>query len=145
MYETIEIPHSHELVSFEVELQDIRLNFGTITVEIASALEISEPGGKDFAEAVESVWYRKGNLNALWPLIGKRMEKIVMDEDYFRIAFEDGTIIRRKFEPRPEVVNFWGPGPDNFTSYPNVLDDSPVTPEMKQAILNAVIRKLPED
>ena len=143
MSDTIEIPHSHEFISFEVHLQVIKFRFGTVAVDMHSLIEVVSPEGT--VGMIDDVWYRQGDLNALWPLIGRRMEKIAMDEESFRIIFEDGTIIRRRFEPHNEVVNFWGPGLDEFTSYPNVLDDSPVTPEMKQAILNAIFRKPPED
>lgn len=143
MSEMIEIPHSYELISFEVHRTEIKLKFGDVVVDMHDQIEIISPDGT--VDMIDEVWTHKGDLNALWPLIGRRMDKVVMDEESFRIIFEDGTIIRRKFELRNEVVNVWGPGPNEFTRYPDDLGDSGVTPEMKQAILNAIFRRPPED
>lgn len=130
----IEIPHVHELVSFVVELQYIVFCFGPIVVRMSDEIEIIAADGS--IQRVESVWNRTGDLNALWPLIGKRLAKLEADEDAFRLIFEDGTMIRRRYEARNELVTFTGPDSDDFTRYPDDLE--PPTPEQLAAAKEAV-------
>jgi hypothetical protein len=120
MQHKIEIDHDYELISFHVYLQEIKLRFRTMAVDMIDKIEIIRPDSQ--TDVIESVWDRKGNLSALWPLIGKHMKKLIMDHESCRILFEDGTIVRRKYEPGIELVNVWGPGKDEFTSYPNHIE-----------------------
>jgi hypothetical protein len=132
MSDKIEFEHHHELVAFEVRLQHILLQFGPVAVGM-SQIEIISPDGS--VELIESVWHRSGNLNALWPLIGKRMERWIMDDDSFRLIFEDGTVLRRKYELANSLVEVWGPDRDNFTPYPQALvEPSPEAREMMEAL-----------
>ncbi len=130
----IELIHHHELISFGVALQDIQLKFGPLVIEMHSEIEIVSPNGS--CVLIKDVWNREGDLNALWPLIGKQLERLIADEDSFRLIFDDGTMIRRKYELANELVNFWGPEPDAFTSYPNHLTQPAGLHYGKDEILN---------
>jgi hypothetical protein len=73
---------------------------------------------------IEDVWDRKGDLNVLWPLLGKHMTKLIMDDESCCILFDDGTIVRRKFEPNQYLAEIWGPGDNEYSDYPANLDTS---------------------
>jgi hypothetical protein len=116
------VDHDHELMSFEVRHELIQFRFGSLFADFSSAIEIIQPGPEPRIDVIESVWDSKGDLNTLWPLIGKRMTKLIMDSDSCRILFEDGTIVRRKYELATELVVVWGPGGDEITPYPSSID-----------------------
>jgi hypothetical protein len=119
----IEIQHSYDLISFEVHLQEIQLRFGAVTIAFSDAVEIIHPDGR--SDRIDDVWERKGNLQAIWDLIGSRMRKITMDEESFRLIFSDGTTLKRKYERANELIKVWGPEPNYFTSYPDCLGPGP--------------------
>jgi len=141
----IEFEHHHELLSFDVRLQNIQFVFGgSLYVEMHNDIEIISSGAS--VGIIEDVWERKGDLNILWPLIGKTLERLVMDKDSFRLIFEDGTMIRKKYEARIEVVTFLGPGPNEFTRYPQDLDPMDLTIEEHKRIVASLFGgKLPAD
>jgi hypothetical protein len=89
----IEIDHDYEFISLEVWSQAIILRFGKVAVEMIDKIEIVRPDAE--TEVIESVWDRQGNLNALWPLIGKHTKKLILDHESCRILFEDGAIVAR--------------------------------------------------
>jgi hypothetical protein len=74
-------------------------------------------------------WGRLGDLRAIWRLIGVEMARIIMDRESFRLIFKDGTILRAKNGPYPEIVNVWGPfgdpGKIYLTRYPADLNVGP--------------------
>jgi hypothetical protein len=63
-----------------------------------------------------------------------------MDEDSFRLIFEDGTMIRKKYEARIEVVTVFGPGPNEFTRYPQDIDPIDISAEEKQRLVGLMLQ-----
>lgn len=119
MSKSMEIVRNTELLRIYAQRQRVRLDFGEVAVDLLAYVEIISPDGK--IDAIPDVWECQGNLNALWPLIGRRMTKIVMDDDSFRLTFEDGTLIRCKNRKDYDFVKVWGPDPKLETEYPTVL------------------------
>jgi hypothetical protein len=119
MSKSMEIVRSKELLRVCAQRQRVRLDFGEVAVDFLAYVEIIAAGGK--IDTIPDVWECQGNLNALWPLIGRRMMKIVMDEDSFRLTFEDGTLIRCKNRKDYDFVKIWRPDPKWETAYPTVL------------------------
>jgi len=119
MARSIEIVRDGKLLQVEANRQEVRLEFGDVVVGLLAYVEIVPPNGR--SDRIDDAWECKGNLNALWPLIGQRMMKIVMDEDSFRLTFEDGTLIRCKNRKAHDFVMIgvrdekWEP------SYPTIL------------------------
>jgi hypothetical protein len=122
MLRKIEVDHDHEFISFEVWGHEIKLRFGSLAIALFDAIEVISNGQ---IKVIEDVWNRKGDLNALWPLLGKHMTKLIMDEESCRILFDDGSIVRRKYEPNQHLAEVWGPGGDEFSDYPAILDPRP--------------------
>ena len=119
MSKSMEIVRNGKLLQVEANRQEVRLEFGDIVVCMWAYVEILAPDGE--ANAIEDVWEFQGNLNALWPLIGLRMTKIVMDEDSFRLRFEDGTLIRCKNRKAYDFVGVGVKDEKWEASYPTVL------------------------
>lgn len=117
MTKSIEIVYDKELVRLTANRQQVRLDFGEVAVDLIAYVEIIWPTGR--IDAIPDVWECKGDLNALWRLVGRRMTKIVMDEDSFRLAFDDGTLIRCQYRKDFDFVTVWEPG--YRTEYPTVL------------------------
>lgn len=135
MPDRIEVDHDYELISFEVHLQTIKFRFGPLAIELFDHIEMISSGQDHPVVVLESVWDRKGDLNAFWPLIGKRMTKLIMDMESCRILFADGTILRRKYERAP-LADIWGPEPDNFSSYPeNIMDRTAMTDDERKLLM----------
>lgn len=117
MAKSAEIRHNKELLHVEALRQHVRLDFGELAVDLLAHIEIIAPDGR--VDGIDNVWEFQGNLNALWPLIGQRMTNIVMDEDSFRLTFENGTLIRAKNRKAYDFVVVWEP--ESRTGYPTVL------------------------
>jgi hypothetical protein len=49
------------------------------------------------------------------------MTSFVMDEDSFRLSFEDGAMIRCKYKKAYDFVTVWGPDPGCEAGYPSAL------------------------
>jgi hypothetical protein len=119
MAKSIEIVRNEKLLYVEANRQAVWLNFGAVVVDMLAYVEIIAPDGH--TDAIPRVWDFQGNLNALWPLIGRRMAKIVMDEDSFRLSFEDGTLIRCKNRKAYDFVGVGVKDEKWEASYPTVL------------------------
>ncbi len=120
MSKSLDIVRNEKLHFIEASRQAVWLDFSPVVVKLLAYVEIIAPDGG--VVTIDDVWECKGNLNALWPLIGRRMTKIVMDEDSFRLTFEDGTLIRCK---NRKAFDFAGVGEkdEGFeTPYPSILD-----------------------
>jgi hypothetical protein len=117
MSKSVEVVRSGKLLQVEASRQEVRLDFGKVVVGLLAYVEIIAPDGG--SNTIEDVWECKGNLNALWLLIGRHMTKIVMDEDSFRLTFEDGTLIRCKNRKDFDFVKVWEP--EYETGYPTVI------------------------
>lgn len=132
MAEDIIFDYDFELVSIQINLQDIRFEFGPSKTGLAVAFNGSFDAIRADAtrqhETIEA-WERSGDLRAIWRLIGVEMARIVMDRESFRLIFKDGTILQAKNGPYPEIVNVWGPygDPDKvyLTRYPADLNVGP--------------------
>ena len=133
MAEDIIFDYDFELVSIQINLQDIRFEFGPSKTGLAVAFNGSFDAIRADAnsehETIEA-WERLGDLRAIWRLLGVAMARIVMDRELFRLIFKDGTILQAKNGPYPEIVNVWGPfgdpGKVNLTRYPADLNVSPL-------------------
>jgi hypothetical protein len=119
MSEAIIQDFRHELTWFSVETDQIMLYFGAVKVAISSNAEIIEPGGA--INRIDSVWEHRGHLQAIWRLLGRSMTGFVMDDDSFRLPFEDGALIRAKNKKAYDFVTVWGPDPRCETGYPTAL------------------------
>ncbi len=119
MAKSLEIVRDGELLRFQANRQKARLDFSVVVVDLLAYVEIIAPDGS--IETIDDVWECKGNLNALWPLIGQRMTKIVMDEDSFRLTVENGTLIRCKNRKAYDFVGIGLKDEKRETSYPSVL------------------------
>jgi hypothetical protein len=119
MSKSLEISRNGKLLRIEACRQDVRLEFAEVVVCLLAYVEIIAPDGQ--IDAIPHVWECQGNLNALWPLIGRRMTKIVMDENSFRLTFEDGTLIRCKNRKAYDFVGVGVKDEKWETSYPTVL------------------------
>ena len=84
MAKSVEFVRNGKLLYLEANRQAVRLDFGEVVVKMLAYVEIVAPDGH--TDAIPDVWEFEGDLNALWPLIGQRMTKIVMDEDSFRLT-----------------------------------------------------------
>ena len=133
MAEDIIFDYDFELVSIQINLQDIRFEFGPSKTGLAVAFNGSFDAIRADAnsqhETIEA-WERLGDLRTIWRLIGVKMARIVMDRESFRLIFKDGTILQAKNGPYPEIVNVWGPFGDHdriyHTRYPADLNVSPL-------------------
>ena len=123
MPKSVEIIRNAELLWIEAGRQDVRLEFGEVVVSLLAYVEIVTPDG--LIDTIPHVWECQCNLNALWPLIGQHMTKIVMDEDSFRLTFEDGTLIRCKNRKAYDFVGIGERDKKRETSYPTVLQYLP--------------------
>jgi hypothetical protein len=120
MAKSVEFVRNEKLLYLEVNRQAVWLNFGAVVVKMLAYVEIVAPNGR--TDTIPDVWEFEGDLNALWPLIGQRMARIVMDEDSFRLTFEDGTLIRCKNRMAYDFVGVGEKDLKRETSYPTVLD-----------------------
>ncbi len=132
MAEDVIFDYDFELVSIQINLQNIRFEFGPSKTGLAVAFNGSFDAIRSDAnsqhETIEA-WERLGDLRAIWRLIGVEMARIVMDRESFHLIFKDGTILQAKNGPYPEIVNVWGPfgDPDKIylTRYPADLNVNP--------------------
>jgi hypothetical protein len=77
-----------------VDIDQLRLDFGAVKVDIDGDAEIIETDGA--INRFDSVWEHRSHLQAIWRLLGRTMTGFVMDEHPFRLPFEDGALIRAK-------------------------------------------------
>jgi hypothetical protein len=135
MSETISRNYSHELTWFEVETGQVRFNFGAVGVDIYGDAEIVERDG--VSSRIDSVWEHQGHLQAVWRLLGRSMSGFAMDDDSFRLTFEDGAMIRCKNKKAYDFVKVWESDLGYETGYPSVLGTpDPVAAEaMREMIL----------
>jgi hypothetical protein len=117
MPKSIEIVHAKGLLRIKAQRQRVKLDFGEVAVDLLAYIEIVSADGR--IDTIDDVWKCEGNLNALWPLVGQRMVKIVMDGDSFRLTFEDGTLIRGRNRKAFDFVKVWEPGRE--TGYPTAV------------------------
>jgi len=112
MAEDIHFDYDFELVSIQLHLHNIRLEFGTsdkgLAVEFNGPFEVTRAGANVQPETIEA-WDRLGDLRLIWPLVGVRMDTIIMDREFCRLIFKDGTVLEARNGPYPEIVNVWGP------------------------------------
>ncbi|MGH6822560.1 MAG: hypothetical protein ACRECP_03595 [Methylocella sp.] len=111
--------YRHELTCFSVDIGQVRLDFGAVAVDIFGNAEIIEPDGA--IDRIDKIWEYQGHLQAIWRLLGRSMTGFVMDEDSFRLTFEDGAMIRCKYKKAYDFVKVWGPNPFCETGYPTAL------------------------
>ncbi len=119
MSKSREIIRNEKLLWFWAARQKVKLNFGEVSVVFLAYVEIIAPDGR--IDTIDDVWECQGNLNALWPLIGQRMTKIVMDEDSFRLTFENGALIRCKNRKAYDFVGVGATDEKWETGYPSEL------------------------
>jgi hypothetical protein len=99
MSEDIIFDYDFELVSIQLNIAEIRLEFGALPKSLAVDFNISfEVTGPHTNDSVETIvpWDRLGDLRTIWPLIGVRMDKLIMDGESCRLIFSNGTILRSK-------------------------------------------------
>jgi hypothetical protein len=119
MAKSLEIVRHEKLRFFETCRQGVWLDLDPVIVRLQAYVEIMRPGGA--ASAIEETYECRGDLNALWPLIGLRMTKIVMDEDSFRLSFEDGTLVRCANRKDYDYVGVGEKDLKAETDYPSIL------------------------
>jgi hypothetical protein len=132
MYEPIIQDYRHELTRFSVDAGRIMLYFGAVKVAIYGDTDIIETDGT--IEKIDDVWEHQGHLQAIWRLLGRSMTGFVMDEDSFRLPFEDGALIRAKNKKAYDFVKVWGPDPRSEAEYPSaiVVTDPKIMEAMRQ-------------
>ncbi|MGH6857403.1 MAG: hypothetical protein ACRECP_07140 [Methylocella sp.] len=119
MAEIVAFEYRHELTRFTVDTVRILLDFGVVKADISKNVEILETDGA--IDRIDSVWEHQGHLQAIWRLLGRSMTGFVMDEDSFRLTFEDGAMIRCKYEKSYDFVTVSGPDPTCEAGYPSAL------------------------
>jgi hypothetical protein len=129
MLDKIEIVHHHELISFAAHSDFIRFEFGPAIIAMKE-FEVISPRGS--VEATVRIQDASSNLDVLSRLVGKCMQRCILDYDSFRLIFDDWTILRQKFGLTDSLVEIWGPEPNAFTSYPQVVLD--LNPEAKRMV-----------
>jgi hypothetical protein len=141
MYEPIIQDYRHELTRFSVYTDQIRLDFGAVKVDIYGDTDIIETDGT--IEKIDDVWYHQGHLRAIWRLLGRSMTGFVMDEDSFRLPFEDGAMIRAENKKACIPVKVWGPDPRSEAEYPSaiVVTDPKIMEGMRQ-MMEAPVPKI---
>jgi len=134
MSEMITWDYRHELKTFNGEFDQIRLDFGAVAVDLYGNAEIIETDGS--IVKIDDAVKRQGHLSAIWQLLGRTMTGIIMDEDSFRLTFEDGALIRCKNrkEKKYDFVKVWGPDPYCETEYPSALVYPEPDPEVMEAM-----------
>ena len=132
MSETISRNYPHKLAWFEVETGQVRLKFGAVVVDIYGDTEIIETDGA--INKIDDVWEHQGHLQPVWRLLGRSMTGFVMDEDSFRLNFEDGAMIRAKNKKAYDFVKVWGPDFGCETGYPTAIYLHMVDPEVMEAM-----------
>jgi hypothetical protein len=142
MSETISRDYSHELAWFEVETGQIRFDFGAVAVDIYGDTEIVERNG--VISRIDSVWEHQGHLQAVWQLLGRSMTGFVMDEDSFRLNFEDGAMIRAKNKKAYDFVKVWGPDFGCETGYPTAIYLHMVDPDADEAMRKMILGPYPK-
>jgi hypothetical protein len=135
MSENIARDYRHELTQFRVETYRILLYFNDVKVDFSSNTEIIESDGS--IQRIDSVWEHQGHLQAVWRLLGRSMSGFAMDDDSFRLTFEDGAMIRCKNKKAYDFVKVWESDLGYETGYPSALGTpDPVAAEaMREMIL----------
>jgi len=119
MSEIVAFDYCQELTQFSEDTGRILLDFGSVKVAISSNAEIMETDGS--IKRIDSIWEHPGHLQAIWQLLGRSMTGFVMDDDSFRLTFEDGAMIRAKNKKSYDFVTVWGPDPSCEAGYPSAL------------------------
>lgn len=119
MTKSLEIVRNDMLLWIRACRQEVRLDFDQIGVDFVAYAEIKRPGRA--MSAIEETYECRGDLNALWPLVGLRMTRIVMDVDLFRLIFEDGTLIRCANRKDYDFVSVGDKVTGTETGYPTIL------------------------
>jgi hypothetical protein len=119
MSEIVAFDYRNPLTRFSVDTGRILLDFNAVKVAICGDAEIIETNGA--IDKIDDVWEHQGHLQAIWRLLGRNMTSFVMDEDSFRLSFEDGAMIRCKYKKAYDFVTVWGPDPSCEAGYPSAL------------------------
>ncbi|MGO9721169.1 MAG: hypothetical protein ACLPOA_11405, partial [Methylocella sp.] len=132
MSEAITENYRHVLIRFSVDTGRIVLDFNAVKVAIYGDTEIIETDGA--INKIDDVWEHQGHLQAVWRLLGRSMTGFVMDEDSFRLNFEDDAMIRAKNKKAYDFVTVYGPDPRCETGYPTAIYLHMVDPEVMEAM-----------
>jgi len=126
MSDLVETIHHHELVSFVVLPNGVRLVFGPVSITMTE-VEMVSPAG--MSKRLQPLSESDQDLK---PLLGKCMTRWLMDDDSFRLVFEDWSLLRQPFGIADSLVEIRGPVPDAYVAYPQAILDR--DPERKQKI-----------
>jgi len=104
------------------------------------SLKIIETDGA--INKIDDVWEHQSHLQRR--LLGRNMTGFVMDEDSFRLNFEDGAMIRAKNKKAYDFVTVYGPDPRCETGYPSAIYLHMVDPDEVEAMRKMILGPYPK-